>query len=141
MKVADILTAKGSEIISMGADESVAAAVALLARNRIGAILVLDDQGVCGILSERDIVGALHRFRGDMLDKTVGELMTREVVTCKPSDEVAAIMGMMTQQRFRHVPVLEDDKLVGLISIGDVVKSRIAEAESEVDALRRYIAL
>jgi CBS domain-containing protein len=83
----------------------------------------------------------MHKFGKDLFDKHVGDLMTTTVVTCSPKDPVAAIMGMMTSQRFRHVPVLDDGKLVGMISIGDVVKSRIEEAQFEVDALRRYIAL
>lgn len=142
MKVADILQTKGSDIVSMRPDDPVAAAVALMARNRIGAVLVIDETDtVRGILSERDIVKSLHQHRAEILDKRVGDLMTREVITCAPEDEIAAIMGMMTSQRFRHVPVIKDGALVGIISIGDVVKSRIAEAESEVDALRRYITL
>lgn len=141
MKVADILKFKGSEIISIGPEEPVASAVALLARNRIGAVLVMDGSRVLGILSERDVVRALDQHKETLVQKRVNDLMTREVVTCKPEDDIASIMGMMTSQRFRHVPVTDGTNLVGMISIGDVVRSRIEEAESEVDALRRYIAL
>ncbi len=142
IKVADILSVKGTDVVTIRENEAVAAAVALLARNRIGALLVVDhDNAVIGIFSERDVVNALHQHRASLLDKRVAELMTREVVTCQPGDNIAGIMAMMTSGRFRHVPVLEEGKLAGIISIGDVVKSRIAEAESEVDALRRYISL
>lgn len=142
MYVSDILKAKGDKVITLGSAAPVSAAVALLAENRIGAVLVTDDAGgIAGILSERDVVRAMHVHREKVFAKTVGELMTHEVVTCDPKDPVAAIMGMMTSQRFRHVPVLDAGKLVGMISIGDVVKSRIEEAQSEVEALRHYISL
>ncbi len=142
MYVSDILKAKGGEIVSLTATESIYAALSMLVSNKIGAVLVTDPQGgIAGILSERDLVRAMHKYGKDLFDKHVGDLMTTTVVTCSPKDPVAAIMGMMTSQRFRHVPVLEDGKLVGMISIGDVVKSRIEEAQFEVDALRRYIAL
>jgi CBS domain-containing protein len=109
--------------------------------NRIGAVLVLDAQGqIAGILSERDLVRSLPRHKS-ILDKTVGDLMTAPVITCSSKDPVAAIEGLMTANRFRHVPVVDDGQLVGIISIGDVVKNRIEEAQAEVDALRRYIAL
>ena len=105
-------------------------------------MLVLDEQGaITGIISERDLVRAMHKFGKELFDKRVADLMTTTVVTCSSKDPLAAIMGMMTSQRFRHVPVVDDGKLVGMISIGDVVKSRIEEAQFEVDALRRYIAL
>jgi CBS domain-containing protein len=142
MYVSDILKVKGGDVVSIAATESVYAALSLLAANKIGAVMVTDAQGgMAGILSERDLVRAMHKFGKDLFDKHVGDLMTTTVVTCSPKDPVAAIMGMMTSQRFRHVPVLDDGKLVGMISIGDVVKSRIEEAQFEVDALRRYIAL
>lgn len=142
MLVADLIKRKGGDVYSVTANEPVTTAVALLCAKRIGAALVLDDDGnVAGILSERDLVRAMNRFGRDMFDKKVGDLMTAPVVTCAPADPVAAIMGMMTAQRFRHVPVVEESALVGMISIGDVVKSRIEEAQSEVDALRLYISL
>lgn len=142
MYVSDILKSKGEKVISLGATEPVLAAVALLAENRIGAVLVVDDRGgIAGILSERDVVRGMHAHGDKAFAKPVGELMTAEVVTCDPKDPVAAIMGMMTAQRFRHVPVVQDGKLIGMISIGDVVKSRIEEAQSEVEALRHYISM
>lgn len=142
MYVSDILKVKGSDVLSIGAGEPIHAAIAILAVNRIGAVLVIDDKGaIAGIVSERDLVRAMHKFGKELFDKRVADLMTTTVVTCSPKDPLAAIMGMMTSQRFRHVPVLDDGKVVGMISIGDVVKSRIEEAQFEVDALRRYIAL
>lgn len=140
MYVSDILKTKGNEIISIAPDDSVTAALALLSENKIGATLVLNQDGsIAGILSERDLVHAVHRCHKDFFEKRVSDLMTTEVVTCSPREPVTGIMGMMTAHRFRHVPVVDDGKLVGVISIGDVVKSRIAEAESEVEALRQYI--
>ena len=142
MFVSDILRHKGTRIISVGTEQSVTEAVELMCANRIGAVLVLGGDGrIAGILSERDLVRALPRFGKDMTDKKVGELMTSPVISCSSKDPVAAIEGLMTSNRFRHVPVVDDGQLVGMISIGDVVKNRIEEAQAEVDALRRYIAL
>lgn len=142
MFVSDILKTKGFEIVTLTGTESVTEALAMMNQHRIGAVLIMTERGeIAGILSERDLVRAMHRFGRDVFDKTVSELMTAPVVTCSPRDPIAAIMGMMTAQRFRHVPVIEGDRLIGLISIGDVVKSHIEEAQAEVDALRRYISL
>jgi CBS domain-containing protein len=142
MYVSDILKAKGNNVITLRTTEPVSAAVSLLAENRIGAVLVTDERGgIAGILSERDVVRGMHAHGDKAFAKPVSELMTAEVVTCDPKDPVAAIMGMMTAQRFRHVPVVQEGKLVGMISIGDVVKSRIEEAQSEVEALRHYISM
>jgi CBS domain-containing protein len=142
MFVSNILKTKGNTVVSMTSDQPISDALALMMEHRIGAVLVCDTLGgIAGILSERDLVRAMHRNGKAVFDRKVGDLMTTPVVTCSPKDPVAAIEGMMTSQRFRHVPVVEDGKLVGVVSIGDVVKSRIEEAEAEVDALRRYIAL
>jgi CBS domain-containing protein len=142
MFVSDILKVKGNSIVSVASEQPIGEALALMAQHRIGAVLVLDGNGgIAGILSERDLVRAMHKHGKAVFDKRVGDLMTSAVVCCAPKDPVAAIEGMMTAQRFRHVPVLEDGRLIGIVSIGDVVKTRIQEAEAEVDALRRYIAL
>lgn len=142
MYVSDILRNKGSRIVSVNADEPVSEAVALLCGNRIGAVLVMDNQGkIAGIFSERDLVRGLYRHGKAVTEKSVGELMTSPVITCTPRDPVASIEGLMTANRFRHVPVVDEGQLIGIISIGDVVKNRIEEAQAEVDALRRYIAL
>ncbi|SUS03719.1 Inosine-5-monophosphate dehydrogenase [uncultured Defluviicoccus sp.] len=142
MTVASILKNKGREIFTVTADEPVTTAIAVLCAKRIGAVVVLDDKGsIAGIFSERDVIHAMNTHGKAVFDKRVGDLMTRNVVTCTPAEPIAGIMGMMTAQRFRHVPVVEEGRMIGVISIGDVVKSRIAEAQAEVDALRQYIAL
>ena len=142
MFVSDILKSKGSNICSVTPEQPVGDALAIMMQHRIGAVLVVDSGGgIAGILSERDLVRAMSKNGKAVFDKRVGDLMTTPVITCSPKDPVGAIEGMMTAQRFRHVPVVEDGKLVGIVSIGDVVKHRIEEAEAEVDALRRYIAL
>jgi CBS domain-containing protein len=142
MFVSDILKAKGGSVVSVTSEQPVGEALETMAKHRIGAVLVVDPGGgIAGILSERDLVRAMHRIGKTVFDKRVGELMTTPVVTCSPKDPVGSIEGMMTAQRFRHVPVLQEGKLIGIVSIGDVVKARIEEAEAEVDALRRYIAL
>jgi CBS domain-containing protein len=142
MFVSDILKGKGRNVVSLTSEQPVGEALALMAQHRIGAVLVLDaGGGIAGILSERDLVRAMHRHGKAVFDKRVADLMTTPVVTCSPKDPVGAIEGMMTAQRFRHVPVVEEGKLIGIVSIGDVVKNRIEEAEAEVDALRRYISL
>jgi CBS domain-containing protein len=142
MLVADILKAKGATTHSITAKEAVASALSVLCSKRIGALLVLDDAGeIVGILSERDLIRGMNNFGPGVFDKSVGDLMSTPVTTCSPKDPIAAIMGMMTSGRFRHVPVVDDGRLVGIISIGDVVKSRIEEAQAEVDALRLYISL
>jgi CBS domain-containing protein len=142
MFVLDIIRHKGSNVVSVKADDSVEAALGQMAQHRIGAVLVLDNEGrIAGILSERDLIRGMNKHGRAIFDRTVGELMTKPVVTCSPNDPVAAIEGLMTANRFRHVPVLESERLVGIVSIGDVVKSRIEEAQLEVEALRRYISM
>jgi CBS domain-containing protein len=139
IRVANILDGKGHDVLTVAPESSVAALVKLLAEKRIGAVPVVDGAGrVKGIVSERDIVRALA---GDptVLDRKVETLMTREVQTCVLQDTVADLMEIMTRGRFRHLPVVEGSKLIGLISIGDVVKQRVAEAQSEVEALTTYI--
>lgn len=140
MHVSDLLKNKGGEVYSVAASDPATTAVALLCAKRIGAALVLDEKGgIAGILSERDLVRAMNRYGKQLFDKKVADLMTAPVVTCSPDDPIAAIMGMMTAQRFRHVPVVEEGKLIGMISIGDVVKSRIEETELEARSLRDYV--
>lgn len=141
MSVAQILREKGDNIISVKETASISEAINVLKQHRIGAVLVMRDGNVCGVLSERDIVRALPDKGADLLDDSVDVLMTREVVFCSPSDDIEAIMALMTENRIRHLPVQDDGKLVGLITIGDVVKHRIAETVHEAEALRSYIAL
>ena len=139
IRVANILDGKGKDVLTVTPESSVSALVKLLAEKRIGAVPVVDGTGrLKGIVSERDVVRALA---GDatVLERKVESLMTREVQTCVLQDTVANLMEIMTRGRFRHLPVVEDSKLIGIISIGDVVKQRVAEAQSEVEALTSYI--
>jgi CBS domain-containing protein len=141
MTVKTILAAKGGEVITIDPTATIAAAAHLLSERRIGAVLVLGpDHHVTGILSERDIVRALAKRGPSALDESVGQVMTRKVATCDPSDSIGEIMEQMTAGKFRHVPVLEQGRLVGIISIGDVVKHRLGEMERESAAMREYIA-
>jgi CBS domain-containing protein len=140
MDVKTILTGKGSDIITIEPNASLEVAIATLAKHRIGALVVLGaDRRVIGILSERDIVRTLAELGADALAKPVAQVMTRKVVTCSAADTVVAIMERMTTGKFRHVPVIEQDQLIGIVSIGDVVKHRLWEMEHESAALRDYI--
>jgi CBS domain-containing protein len=139
MTVRAILDTKGHQIESVEPDARLSAAIKTLAERKIGAVLVMSQGRVEGILSERDIVRVLGERGAAALDEPVSAVMTRKVVSCKQADTVAAIMEMMTSGKFRHLPVLEDDRVVGLISIGDIVKWRVGEYEAEQEALREYI--
>jgi CBS domain-containing protein len=141
MNVETILQTKGREVITVRPGESVASAAETLHRRAIGAALVLDESGaVAGVISERDIVRGLATRGGVVLGMKVAELMTSEVETCEPGDAVDHIMAVMTERRVRHLPVQRNGKLVGVISIGDVVKHRLAEIEGEAQSLREYIS-
>jgi CBS domain-containing protein len=140
MTVKAILSRKGNNVITIEPTVTLSAAINMLAEHRIGAVVVAGaDKQVAGILSERDIVRALAQRGPGALEDAVGQVMTRKVVTCTESDTVAALMERMTQGKFRHLPVVERGKLVGLVSIGDVVKHRLGEMEHESNALREYI--
>ncbi|MGY4503789.1 CBS domain-containing protein [Bradyrhizobium sp. GM24.11] len=139
MTVRSILNTKGHQIMSVEPDAKLAAAVKLLGEKKIGAVLVMNQNRLEGILSERDIVRVLGERGAGVLEEPVSQVMTRKVVACKETDTVAELMEMMTTGKFRHLPVLENNKVVGLISIGDIVKRRVQEYESEQEALRDYI--
>jgi CBS domain-containing protein len=139
MTVRAILDTKGHDILSVEPDAKLSAAVKLLSDRRIGAVLVMSGGRIEGILSERDIVRVLGERGAAVLDEPVGAVMTRKVVNCREKDTVSSIMERMTTGKFRHLPVVEDDKVVGLISIGDVVKWRVKEFENEQEALQNYI--
>ncbi len=145
MNVKAILAAKvsgalGGDIISIEPTADLAAAARLLGKNRIGAVLISGAGGrLAGILSERDIVRAISEQGADALKLPVGQVMTRDVETCGEDDSIASIMERMTAGKFRHMPVMAEGKLVGLISIGDVVKQRVGEIEQESEAMRDYI--
>ncbi len=140
MHVANILKVKGTDVVTISPDETVAATARLLNVKGIGAALVCDASGkVLGVISERDIIRGVAVNGERALEMQVRDLMTSEVIACKPTDTVAEVMKMMTVQRFRHMPVIEDGELKGMISIGDVVKNRIEETEMEARALRDYV--
>jgi CBS domain-containing protein len=142
MNVKTILAAKamGGDIIAIEPGADLAAAVTLLSKHRIGVVIIRGAGGrLAGILSERDIVRALSEHGPEALSLQVGQVMTRNVATCCEEDNIASIMEQMTAGKFRHMPVLAKGKLVGLISIGDVVKQRVDEIEHESEALRDYI--
>ncbi len=139
MTVRSILASKGHHIVSVEPELKLSDAVKLLAERRIGAVLVIKDQRIEGILSERDVVRVLGERGAGALDEPVRNVMTRKVVGCGEKDTVAEIMERMTIGKFRHLPVMDGDSLVGLISIGDVVKWRVMEFEREQEALQEYI--
>ena len=140
MNVKTILSTKGSAVITIEPTATLEAAIAILAMHRIGALVVLGaDQRMIGILSERDIVRALAELGAGALITPLAQVMTRKVVTCGEAETVGTIMERMTLGKFRHLPVVEDGKVVGLISIGDIVKWRVREFEMEQEALRDYI--
>jgi CBS domain-containing protein len=139
MTVRAILDSKGHQIQSVEPDAKLAAAIKVLSERKIGAVLVMSKGQIEGILSERDIVRVLGERGAAVLDEPISAVMTRKVISCRQSDTVSAIMEMMTTGKFRHLPVVEDGRVVGLISIGDIVKWRVREYELEQEALREYI--
>jgi CBS domain-containing protein len=142
MIVQDILSTKESqEVATTTADRTVAEAARQLSQRRIGAVVVVNAAGhIAGILSERDIVRGLAHRGGDVMGMKVAELMTSAVLTCNPRDALETLMATMTANRVRHLPVEEDGRLAGIITIGDVVKARLEEATQEVDQMREYVA-
>jgi CBS domain-containing protein len=139
MRIADVLRAKGSAVATIDPDVPVTELLRALAEHNVGAIVVVGSSGVAGIVSERDVVRRLHESGADLLSSPVSAIMTTEVFTCSPSDTVDSLTVVMTERRFRHVPVLSDGQLVGIVSIGDVVKSRIGQLEQSQDQLQAYI--
>jgi CBS domain-containing protein len=139
-QISAVLKSKGSSVTTIGPDATVAAAVADMARHNVGALVVSSDgRTVEGIVSERDVTRALDSFGGALLDKPIRLIMSSEVRTASPDENIESLAVMMTEYRIRHVPVLEDGVLAGIISVGDVVKSRIEELEEDRDALLQYI--
>jgi CBS domain-containing protein len=141
MNVATILRQKGRAVTTAGPSATLLEIAAKLSAKRIGAIVVVGAEGeVAGIISERDIIRALATHGPQSLTSSAEEVMTKQVVTCQETDTLDELMAMMTARRFRHLPVLTDGALVGIISIGDVVKHHVAEVEMEATAMRDYIA-
>lgn len=140
MKVKDILDKKGTDIYSVGPDESVLEAISKMAELNIGALVVTENESLVGIISERDYRNKIILKGRTSADTSVSQIMVDEVVFVKPTDNINLCMQLMTNKKIRHLPVLENDSLVGVISIGDVVKAVIESQKNEIDSLRNYIA-
>jgi CBS domain-containing protein len=141
MFVSQILSVKGRKVVSVNRDATLAEAVDILMRHNIGAVLVLDEDGMPeGILSERDIVRGVAQTGPTILASRVGQCMTTPVAACEEDDTVEDVAELMTRRRFRHLPVVEMGRVIGIVSIGDVVKSRMEETMREAEALKEYIA-
>ncbi|WP_035938563.1 CBS domain-containing protein [Knoellia aerolata] len=140
MRISDVVKRKGATVITVRSDASVTELLALLDEHGIGAVVVSDDgQSLAGIVSERDIVRHLHKDGAKVLDQPVSSIMTSEVQTCAPEDQLVELEHTMTELRIRHVPVVVDGRLTGIVSIGDVVKHRITDLQAERDQLSAYI--
>lgn len=139
MRIADVLRGKGGAVVTINPDATVAELLAGLAEHNIGAMVVAAADDVKGIVSERDVVRQLHNHGASVLSRSVENIMTAVVSTCTKEDTVDSLTLLMTENRVRHVPVLEDGKLIGIVSIGDVVKTRMQELESEHEQLQSYI--
>lgn len=141
MLVSHILKDKGDMVFTVGPAESVAAGAALLDTRRVGAMVVIaDDHSVVGIVSERDIVRVLAQHGAAALSMTIADCMTRDVIVAELTDTIDSLLTRMTDRRIRHLPVLRDGRLTGIVSIGDLVKCKISEAEAEASGLKAYIA-
>lgn len=139
MTIAAVLKGRAGQVISIGSDATVAEAIASLAEKRIGALPVLDGGRVVGIFSERDVIYCLASKGAEALQKSVADVMTTPAQTVEPSQSVLGALSLMTRRRFRHLPVVEGESLVGFVSIGDLVKYRIDRIEAEAAAMRDYI--
>ena len=140
MRISDLLRRKGSLVVTVRPEQSVTELLTLLAEHKVGALVVsADGIAVDGIVSERDVVRRLHEYGPALLQAPVQDIMTAQVHTCPPDTALEELMRVMTTGRFRHVPVIEANRLVGIVSIGDVVKHRIDELQSERDQLTAYI--
>ena len=139
MRIADVLRNKGAAVATIAPDTTVGELLARLAEHNVGAMVVVAPDGVHGIVSERDVVRRLHELGADVLDLPVSAIMTSVVVTCEPGDSVDSLTALMTNNRVRHVPVMEGGKLAGIVSIGDVVKTRMEEMQAEQQQLQAYI--
>lgn len=140
MRISDVVKSKGSQVVTMRPDATVRDLLALLAQHNIGAVVISEDgSGVDGIVSERDIVRHLAADGPDVLDGGVSKIMTSDVHTCSAEDDIESLATEMTQRRVRHVPVVADGQLQAIVTIGDVVKHRLAQLQDEKDQLTAYI--
>ncbi len=140
MTIAAVLRSKGSGVETIGASESVHQAVRKLGERRIGALPVIESGRIAGIISERDVIYCLRDYGPGVLERQVSEVMSSPAITADSDTDVLAALALMTQRRIRHLPVVERGELIGIVSIGDVVKQRLAEIEAEHRAMRDYIA-
>jgi CBS domain-containing protein len=139
MRIQELLNGKGSDVVTVTSDATIGQLVQVLADHRIGAVVVVDDGAITGIISERDVVRAIPDGIDGLLERPVSGLMTKDVRSCAPTDDVQTLAAQMTEHRMRHLPVVDGDSLVGIVSIGDIVKSRLDELQSERDHLESYI--
>jgi CBS domain-containing protein len=139
MRIADVLRNKGASVATITPETSVAGLLTELTVHNIGAMVVVSPDGLVGIVSERDVVRKLHEMGGDILMRPVSEIMTTTVATCSPTDSLNSISALMTNNRVRHVPVMANGRLAGIVSIGDVVKTRLEELEAQQEQLQAYI--
>ena len=139
MRIADVLKNKGAGVLSIAPDTLVSDLISGLVGRNVGAMVVVGPEGLVGIVSERDVVRMLHEHGADALRRRVADIMTSELVTCSPDDSVDELSAVMTTHRVRHVPVLDDGRLAGIVSIGDVVKTRMEELQAEREQLAAYI--
>jgi CBS domain-containing protein len=139
MRIADVLRTKGGTVATITPETSVSGLLNELSLHNIGAMVVVSSDGVVGIVSERDVVRKLHERGNDLLRLPVSEIMTTMVATCTPTDTVDHLSALMTTKRVRHIPVVDGNRLIGIVSIGDIVKQRMEELESEQRALQDYI--
>lgn len=140
MRVKDILDIKGSAVITVAPTAKLGSAIDILADQNVGALVVVESGLPVGILSERDVIRLLAGAPTGLRDHTIGDMMTKDLVTVAPEASIDEVMDLMTDRRIRHMPVLVNNKLVGILSIGDVVKHRIREAREEAEALKGYIS-
>lgn len=140
MRIADVLKSKGNDVVTVAPTATVAELIAVLAQRNVGALPVVDGGRLVGIVSERDVVRRLHAGGATILHARVADIMTTDVITCSPGDDAADLAAVMTQGRFRHLPVVVDGRLSGIVSIGDLVKTRITMLEREREQLQSYIA-
>ncbi len=140
MLLSQILRGKGDTVFTVGPADTLSAVAGLLHSRRVGALVVLEAERVVGIVSERDIVRAVAESGAEVLGRPVSSCMTTEVLFADPGETVDSLLSRMTDRRIRHLPVCRDERLVGIVSIGDLVKSKISEVEAEADAVKAYIA-
>jgi CBS domain-containing protein len=139
MTIAAILSSKGSQVATIGADNRVSEAVATLGERRIGALPVVEGDQIVGIMSERDVIYCLRDHGAEVLDWPVSRVMTSPAITAEPATPILSALGLMTERRIRHLPVAEGGRLIGIVSIGDLVKYRMDRIEAEANAMRSYI--